>query len=438
MDSKENEFVSESQQVSVSNSTVTENVIWSIKGFKKSALESLKGRWKIPLIASLITIGLIICLIVTVYPWEILFSSDFSAFNISSFIGKMLILYAVILLIFPVLTFSYLVLIQKMRKTKEKIVFSDYVEGFSFWNKGILAVLWQCLWYFLWVLLFFVCFAIIMGVSVLLIDANLSFVGTAIIFVGIIIFYVFIFSKYYSYCMNLYILANNPKIKIKKALALSYDDGIPADKRLVEVIDKYGIKCTFNICDSNIGSRGYLSEDEIREMILAHGHEVANHGNRHMALGMVNAKDGLNDMLEGRRRLEQRFSRIITGMAYPDTCRKLVTQHDEIKAYLQALGIVYGRTVGNPNNEFRMPTDWYAWEPTCHHNHPQPLEWFEEFKQLDPDTCYCCDKDPRLFFVWGHSREFDQYNNWEVLEKLCERASDGDDIWFATNIEIYE
>lgn len=221
MDSNENEFTSESQQIQVSNSIGNENVIWSIKGFKKSALESLKGRWKIPLIASLITIGLIICLIVTVYPWESLFSSDFSEFYISSFIGKMLVLYAVILLIFPVLTFSYLVLIQKMRKTKEKIVFSDYVEGFSFWNKGILAVLWQCLWYFLWVLLFFVCFAIIMGVSVLLIDANLSFVGTAIIFVGIIIFYVFIFSKYYSYCMNLYILANNPKIKIKKALALS-------------------------------------------------------------------------------------------------------------------------------------------------------------------------------------------------------------------------
>lgn len=221
MDSNENEFTSESQQIQVSNSIGNENVIWSIKGFKKSALESLKGRWKIPLIASLITIGLIICLIVTAYPWEILFSSDFSEFYISSFIGKMLVLYAVILLIFPVLTFSYLVLIQKMRKTKEKIVFSDYVEGFSFWNKGISAVLWQCLWYFLWVLLFFVCFAIIMGVSVLLIDANLSFVGTAIIFVGIIIFYVFIFSKYYSYCMNLYILANNPKIKIKKALALS-------------------------------------------------------------------------------------------------------------------------------------------------------------------------------------------------------------------------
>lgn len=221
MDSKENEFVSESQQVSVSNSAVTENVIWSIKGFKKSVLESLKGRWKIPLIASLITIGLIICLIVTVYPWEILFSSDFSAFNISSFIGKMLILYAVILLIFPVLTFSYLVLIQKMRKTKEKIVFSDYVEGFSFWNKGILAVLWQCLWYFLWALLYCAGFAVVVFLYTLLIQTKLSFLGIILLYVAIAVLYVFIYSKYYSYCMNLYILANNPKIKIKKALSLS-------------------------------------------------------------------------------------------------------------------------------------------------------------------------------------------------------------------------
>lgn len=221
MDSKENEFVSESQQVSVSNSAVTENVIWSIKGFKKSALESLKGRWKIPLIASLITIGLIICLIVTVYPWEILFSSDFSAFNISSFIGKMLILYAVILLIFPVLTFSYLVLIQKMRKTKEKIVFTDYVEGFSFWNKGILAVLWQCLWYFLWVLLYCAGFAVVVFLYTLLIQTKLSFLGIILLYVALAVLYIFIYSKYYSYCMNLYILANNPKIKIKKALSLS-------------------------------------------------------------------------------------------------------------------------------------------------------------------------------------------------------------------------
>lgn len=133
----------------------------------------------------------------------------------------MLILYAVILLIFPVLTFSFLVLIQKMRKTKEKIVFSDYIEGFSFWNKGILAVLWQCLWYFLWVLLYCAGFAVVVFLYTLLIQTKLYFLGIILLYVALVVLYIFIFSKYYSYCMNLYILANNPKIKIKKALALS-------------------------------------------------------------------------------------------------------------------------------------------------------------------------------------------------------------------------
>lgn len=133
----------------------------------------------------------------------------------------MLILYAVILLIFPVLTFSFLVLIQKMRKTKEKIVFSDYIEGFSFWNKGILAVLWQCLWYFLWVLLYCAGFAVVVFLYTLLIQTKLSFLGIILLYVALAVLYIFIYSKYYSYCMNLYILANNPKIKIKKALALS-------------------------------------------------------------------------------------------------------------------------------------------------------------------------------------------------------------------------
>ncbi len=221
MDSNENEFTSESQQIQVSNSIGNENAIWSIKGLKKSALGLLKGRWKIPLISSLITIGIVICLMVAVYPWDFLFSTDVSTLNVASIIVRMLGLYAVMLLVCPVVVFAYLMLIQKMRKTKENIKFNDYVEGFAFWNKGILATLWQFLCFFLWFLLFFVCFAIITSVSVLLIDANLSFVGTAIIFVVIIILYVFIYSKYYSYCMNLYILANNPKIKIKKALSLS-------------------------------------------------------------------------------------------------------------------------------------------------------------------------------------------------------------------------
>ena len=41
-------------------------------------------------------------------------------------------------------------------------------------------------------------------------------------------------------------------------------------------------------------------------------------------------------------------------------------------------------------------------------------------------------------YVWGHTYEFDNDNNWELIEELFEKATKEDDIWFATNMEIYE
>ncbi len=41
-----------------------------------------------------------------------------------------------------------------------------------------------------------------------------------------------------------------------------------------------------------------------------------------------------------------------------------------------------------------------------------------------------------VFYVRGHSYEFDRDNNWELLEELCKYMSGRDDIWYATNGEI--
>ena len=43
-----------------------------------------------------------------------------------------------------------------------------------------------------------------------------------------------------------------------------------------------------------------------------------------------------------------------------------------------------------------------------------------------------------LFYLWGHSYEFDNNNNWDHIEKICEKLANRDDIWYATNMEIYE
>jgi hypothetical protein len=44
---------------------------------------------------------------------------------------------------------------------------------------------------------------------------------------------------------------------------------------------------------------------------------------------------------------------------------------------------------------------------------------------------------PKLFYLWGHSYEFNNDNNWEIIEKFCQKAGNREDVWYATNIEIY-
>ena len=42
-----------------------------------------------------------------------------------------------------------------------------------------------------------------------------------------------------------------------------------------------------------------------------------------------------------------------------------------------------------------------------------------------------------LFYVWGHSYEFDRDDNWNVMEEFADYISGKDEVWYATNMEIY-
>ena len=47
--------------------------------------------------------------------------------------------------------------------------------------------------------------------------------------------------------------------------------------------------------------------------------------------------------------------------------------------------------------------------------------------------------DPRMFYLWGHTAEFRNDNNWEVIENFLKFMNEHkEQIWFATNIEICE
>lgn len=226
-----------------------------------------------------------------------------------------------------------------------------------------------------------------------------------------------------------------------KAVTFSYDDGVVEDKRLVEIFDKYGMKGTFNLNCDRLRKVNFTAE-ELDKYFLSKGHEIAVHGAMHRANGNMRPIEGIRDVLECRLELEKKCGRIIRGMAYPDTG---ITQmgsfgtYEDIKTYLTELDIAYARTLGNDNKDFMLPGDFHAWMPSVHHSNPEVMEYVEAFLALDiSEKVYHARRASRLLYIWGHSYEFSMHNNWELIEQICERLSGREDIWYATNIEIYD
>jgi len=227
-----------------------------------------------------------------------------------------------------------------------------------------------------------------------------------------------------------------------KALTLSYDDGCRQDLRFSDIVSKYGLKCTFNLTSSEACGNRALSVDEIKTHFLDRGHEIAVHGYFHRAEGQIRPIEGIIDVLDCRRELEAKYDRIVRGMAYPDsgiTAWASTTSYDTVKTYLKDLGIVYSRTLGADNDSFALPKDWYAWMPSAHHDNPKLDEYIEKFISRDLNTGYCSSRAPWLFYIWGHSFEFDnKEGGWEHAEDFCKKLSGRPDVWYATNIEIYD
>ncbi len=224
-----------------------------------------------------------------------------------------------------------------------------------------------------------------------------------------------------------------------KAVTLSYDDGCIHDMRFSDRITKAGLKCTFNLPGPNMRQ---LTNEQIKEYMLSRGHEVAVHGENHRANGTQSTANGIRDVLNCRLELEESFGRIVRGMAYPDTGITLFannTSYDKIKSYLTDLDIAYSRTLAGDNDKFELPEDWHAWMPTAHHRNGEVLEYIDKFIGIDTSPAtYHARRQPRLFYLWGHSYEFDTNNEWELLDEICDKLSGHDDIWYATNIEIYD
>ena len=215
-----------------------------------------------------------------------------------------------------------------------------------------------------------------------------------------------------------------------KAVTFSYDDGILQDKRTIEILKKYNLVGTFNLIYGmqreekfrNGIDCSYLDLD--KEYHLYDDMEIANHTYCHPHLPELNYEDNKVQFEKNRVFLEKLTGKKVYGAAYP-----YGTYNQESIKALSDLGIEYCRDTKS-TYDFSLPNNWLLWHPTIHHNDPKLRETLDKFYESQIELA--------CFYLWGHSYEFALQDNFSILDDFCKEVSKRDDIYSATNHEIYD
>ena len=224
----------------------------------------------------------------------------------------------------------------------------------------------------------------------------------------------------------------------KKAITFSYDDGVTQDIRLIELLNKYGLKCTFNLNSELLSQKGMLIREGKR---IAHykihtedvkhiyeGHEVAVHTLTHPNLTQCDDKEIIRQVETDRLNLSGLVGYEVVGMAYP--CGG-VNNDDRVASIIKEnTGVKYSRTITS-NNCFDLQENLYRFNPTVYHLN------FEEMMQSGREFIELKTEEPKVFYIWGHSYEMDYgADYWVKLEEFFKLISNKEDIFYGTNKEV--
>ncbi len=212
------------------------------------------------------------------------------------------------------------------------------------------------------------------------------------------------------------------------AVTTSWDDGTVHDRRVVAGLNELGIKGTFNLNSGNLGKTnwyGYVSASEIASLYA--GHEVAIHTVTHPWLDRLDPAQIASEVLDDRKALEELVGYPVRGMAYP-----YGTYNQQAIDVLRALGIVYSRTVANQENPWPV-REPLAWPATAHMFNTHPLPVGERFKAWHDNL-----RASGLYYIWGHAYEFEQCKDWPALQRIFQPLAGHADVWYCTNIELFD
>jgi len=199
---------------------------------------------------------------------------------------------------------------------------------------------------------------------------------------------------------------------MRKIFLLSFDDGTIYDKRFVELLNKYNIKCTFNL-NSGLENFVWQYEDRypIRRQMLAdtvqqyRGHEIASHSLHHHWLNTLTPPQLSGEIGEDCQNLKKLFGLDEIGFAVPFTaCNE--RENRIIRKFVRYIRL------SELSDSFALPEDPYHIPIHGLYNDPDIREKIIRFAENDLTVS--------LFVMAGHSYEFEVLDHWAYMEELLQ------------------
>lgn len=219
----------------------------------------------------------------------------------------------------------------------------------------------------------------------------------------------------------------------KKAFNITYDDGVLQDERFVALLNRYGIKGTFNL-NSQLMQEEFtwthpngmevkrLSPERAKH--LYDGHEIASHTLTHPYMHELSDDELYRQLKSDKDNLEELFDREIKGFAVP-----FDYYDDRIAACAKECGFTYAR-MSELSGNYSPCFDAYHWKTSIYHIDPDLPNFVAAFLHTHEELAVCQ--------IVGHSYDLDAENLWGTMELIFATVSQCDDIWFCTNAELVD